>query len=66
MKVNANMAVLFWLNAQKADESGKPPIYCRITLDGKRTQFSTAKKWNQATGPLTQTKFQNAHQMQMK
>lgn len=44
MKVNANMAILFWLYIQKKDDSGKAPIYCRITLDGKRTQFSTAKK----------------------
>lgn len=44
MKVNSNMAILFWLYAQKKDDAGKAPIYCRITLDGKRTQFSTAKK----------------------
>lgn len=44
MKVNSNMAILFWLYTQKMDEFGKAPIYCRITLDGKRTQFSTAKK----------------------
>ena len=44
MKVNPNMAILFWLNAQKKDDAGKAPIYCRITLDGKRAQFSTAKK----------------------
>ena len=44
MKVNSNMAILFWLYNQKKDEFGKAPIYCRITLDGIRTQFSTAKK----------------------
>ncbi len=44
MKVNSNMAILFWINIQKKDDSGKAPIYCRITLDGKRSQFSTAKK----------------------
>ena len=44
MKVNSNMAILFWLYTQKKDEYGKAPIYCRITLDGKRTQFSTANK----------------------
>lgn len=44
MKVNSNMAILFWLYTQKKDESGKAPIYCRITLGGKRTQFSTANK----------------------
>ena len=44
MKVNSNMAILFWLYNQKKDEFGKAPIYCRITLHGKRTQFSAAKK----------------------
>ncbi len=44
MKVNASMSVLFWLYTQKADDSGKAPIYCRITLGGIRTQFSTGKK----------------------
>jgi len=44
MKVNSNMSVLFWLYTQKADDSGKAPIYCRITLAGIRTQFSTGKK----------------------
>jgi site-specific recombinase XerD len=44
MKVNSNMSVLFWLYTKKADDFGKAPIYCRITLSGIRTQFSTAKK----------------------
>ena len=44
MKVNSNMSVLFWLYATKADDLGKSSIYCRITLSGIRTQFSTAKK----------------------
>lgn len=44
MKVNSNLAILFWLYTQKKDDAGKAPIYCRITLDGRRTQFSTAKK----------------------
>jgi hypothetical protein len=51
MKVNSNMSVLFWLYTKKADDFGKAPIYCRITLGGIRTQFSTGKKiepryWN--------------------
>ena len=51
MKVNQSMSVLFWLYTQKADDSGLAPIYCRITLAGNRTQFSTGKKvhpdyWN--------------------
>jgi len=51
MKVNTSMSILFWLNHQKIDPTGKAPIYCRITLDGKRTNLSTGKKvhpnhWN--------------------
>lgn len=45
------MSILFWLYTQKTDDAGKAPIYCRITLEGNRTQFSTAKRvekkyWN--------------------
>lgn len=51
MKENQFMSILFWLYTQKTDDSGKAPIYCRITLEGNRTQFSTAKRvekkyWN--------------------
>jgi site-specific recombinase XerD len=51
MKENQFMSVLFWLYTQKTDDSGKAPIYCRITIGGNRTQFSTAKRvhpdhWN--------------------
>ena len=44
MKVNSNMSVLFWLYVRNTDDLGKSSIYCRITLSGIRTQFSTAKK----------------------
>lgn len=44
MKENQFMSILFWLYTQKKDNTGKAPIYCRITLDGNRTQFSTAKR----------------------
>ncbi len=51
MKENQFMSILFWLYTQNIDDSGKAPIYCRTTLDGNRTQFSTAKRvhpdhWN--------------------
>lgn len=44
MKLNSNMAILFWLRQQKIDDNGKAPIYCRITIDGKRSEISTGKK----------------------
>ena len=52
------MSILFWLYSQKTDDSGKAPIYCRITLDGNRTQFSTAKRveqkyWNSSANKVS-------------
>ena len=57
MKENQFMSILFWLWAQKTDDSGKAPIYCRITLNGNRTLFSTAKRvdpnhWNSAANKV--------------
>lgn len=58
MKENQFMSILFWLNTQKTDDLGKAPIYCRITIDGNRTQFSTAKRvhpghWNAAANRVS-------------
>lgn len=58
MKENQFMSILFWLYTQKTDDSGKAPIYCRITIDGNRTQFSTAKRiesnyWNRAANKVS-------------
>jgi hypothetical protein len=57
MKENQFMSILFWLYTQKTDDSCKAPIYCRITLDSNRTQFSTAKRvlpghWNSAANKV--------------
>jgi len=46
MKLNQNLAILFWLYTNKTDSQNNAPVYCRITLDGNRTQFSTGKKIN--------------------
>src|SRR4051794_13528805 len=58
MKENKFMSVIFWLYAHKKNESGIAPIYCRITLEGNRTQFSTGKKvhpdhWNSSANRVT-------------
>jgi hypothetical protein len=58
MKENQFMSILFWLWVQKTDDSGKAPIYCRITLGGNRTLFSTAKRvhpdhWNSAANKVS-------------
>lgn len=52
--MNQTYALLFWLNRSKA-KNGQAPIYCRITIDGKRTEISTRKtidpaKWNTHAG----------------
>lgn len=39
MKKVSNLTVLFWLHAQRLID-GKPTIYCRITIDGKRSEVS--------------------------
>ncbi|MCU7549331.1 site-specific integrase [Chitinophagaceae bacterium LB-8] len=55
MKINQNTAILFWLCKAKQSEDGKIPIYCRITVEGKRAEFSTGKKikadnWSSKSG----------------
>lgn len=40
MKVSHHMAILFWLNISKKADNNTAPIYCRITINGKRGQFS--------------------------
>jgi len=46
MKVNQNLSILFWVWKDKADESGKAPIYVRLTIEGVRAQFSMGQKIN--------------------
>ncbi len=47
MKVNQSTCILFWLFKAKTSADGKSPIYCRITIEGRRAEFSTGKKINQ-------------------
>jgi site-specific recombinase XerD len=54
--MNQNYSLLFWLNRSKA-KNGKAPIYCRITIDGKRTEISMRQnidpsKWNTHAGQV--------------
>ena len=44
MKLNQSTSILFWLFKAKKSADGKTPIYCRITIDGLRAEFSTGKK----------------------
>lgn len=50
-----NFNILFYIRKDKKDEEGKTPIYCRITVNGKRSElaikrYTTAEKWNSSKG----------------
>ena len=54
MKVSHHMAILFWLNISKKADNNTDPIYCRITINGKRGQFSkgifiSKEQWDEKT-----------------
>ena len=54
------MHVSFQLKKSKADETGKAPIYVRITINGSRTEFSIkrnvhADKWLPQVGAVKGT-----------
>lgn len=38
---NGRMFVLFYLSHKKTNARGKTPLYCRVTINGKRAEFST-------------------------
>lgn len=46
-----SLAITFFIRGTRLNSEGKTPIYCRITLDGKISQFSISRwvspdKWN--------------------
>lgn len=50
-----NFNILFYIRKDKADEEGNAPIYCRITVDGKRSELAikryiATEKWNSSKG----------------
>lgn len=54
MNSNQNYTILFWINKSKQSK-GKAPIYCRITVNGKRSEISMKRsiepnKWNASAG----------------
>jgi hypothetical protein len=44
MKINQQTSILFWLAKAKKRNKGLTPIYCRITINGLRSEFSTSRK----------------------
>ncbi|MEX1001588.1 MAG: site-specific integrase [Crocinitomicaceae bacterium] len=54
MKTDQSFSILFWIYKSKA-RNGKAPIYCRITVNSRRSQFSLKRsieidKWNSKAG----------------
>lgn len=49
--MNTKLSILFYIKREKSNSDGKSPIYLRITVDGKRTEFSIKRfvepeKWS--------------------
>jgi hypothetical protein len=42
MNLDQTFSILFWLRRHKTDKKGYAPIWIRITVDGQRTECSTA------------------------
>lgn len=56
MRVAQNMSILYWTR-KNAGKGGKSPPYCRITIGGRRSEFSLGieveeASFNKATGFL--------------
>lgn len=50
-------SLLFYIKSSKADSNNKANIYCRITINGKRSEFSVRRKidinkWNSDAGKV--------------
>lgn len=54
MKTNQTFSILFWIYKSK-QKNGKAPIYCRVTVNGRKTEISVKRsiepdKWNSKAG----------------
>lgn len=52
-----NFNILFYIRRDKADNQGSAPIYCRITVDGKRSEIAIKRethisKWDSSKGHI--------------
>ena len=53
--MSKTFSLLFYVKSSKKDENGKAPIYCRITVDGKRGELSIKRnieieRWSNEKG----------------
>lgn len=58
--MNKTFGLLFYVKRSKIDDSGKAPIYLRITVDGQRTELSVKRdiepeRWNTEGGKVKGT-----------
>ncbi|WP_152909152.1 Arm DNA-binding domain-containing protein [Chryseobacterium sp. Hurlbut01] len=45
--MNTKLSILFYIKRAKTTSQGKSPIYLRVTVDSKRTEFSIKRfKWD--------------------
>lgn len=66
MNLNQNFSILFWLKKSKMNKLGLVPIWARITLDGRRSEFSTQKQinpkyWDAANGKVLEKCIESKH-----
>ncbi|MBT1696080.1 site-specific integrase [Fulvivirgaceae bacterium PWU4] len=66
--MNKTLKIHFYLKKRGTYVSGDLPIYLRLTVDGKRTEFSTQRewdpsKWNQKAGRATGLKKEETRQL---
>ncbi|MEK6615799.1 MAG: site-specific integrase [Bacteroidota bacterium] len=55
MKSNQTFSVIFWINKSKINSEGKCPLWCRITVNGERSEISLKQniifeKWDSIKG----------------
>lgn len=53
--MNKHFNILFYIRRDKANNQGVAPIYCRITVDGKRSELAVKRevhttKWQPSKG----------------
>lgn len=66
MNLNQKFSILFWIKKSKMNKQGLVPIWARITLDGRRSEFSTQKQiypkyWDAANSKVLDKCSESSH-----
>lgn len=61
--MQSSFSILFYPRGNDIDKNGNAPIYLRITVDGKRSEFSIKRKvslakWNSKAGKIDGTSLE--------